>query len=267
MPGVGLSDVGELTFNLLGEPQRLRIAARTFIDNDWKLRLFTASIQTPTHELRWVGHRDGDDLVVAVSTPSGQTTKRFHDANGDMFVTGLSSWVAFHRLRVGQSGRGWVINPLALTPEPVFFHVRRRERLGEEDALVVETDLGGMSTESWVSPSGEVLKEISPLGWELRRLNAKEALAGTASASARLDLISMMSLPLDRPIGDPKQIAHLTLLLDGAGADQLTLARPWQTLLPQEALAAFGVATSHDLWWLIGLDRPTPPSGQPSLIH
>jgi transglutaminase-like putative cysteine protease len=259
MPGVGVIDQGQLTFTLLGAPQRLHVSARAFIDADWRLQEFDASLQAPAYHLQWVGRRLGEKLVMTVRTPESSITKALSDPTGGTFVTGLSSWAAFLRLRVGQSGRVWLLNPMALTPEPLYFTVRRMEPLDGREALVIETDVAGLSTTSWVTPDGEVLRETSPLGWELRRVSREEALTGQPDAASAPDLLSAMSVPIDRRLDEPARIATLTLLVEGVEGEELALARPWQRVLPPERLAEYARSAPSGPWCLVQLEAPKVP--------
>ena len=266
MPGVGVMDRGRLSFNLLGSPQQLEVSARAFIDADWRLQFFTTSIHTATHDLTFTGRRHGDELLVSMTTPTSSVAKRLQDPTGGAFVNGLSSWVAFHRLRVGQSGKAWVLNPLALNPEPVYFTVRRSEALDGKQALVVESDVGGMTTTSWVTPEGEVLKETSPLGWELRQEPRGQALQPPQTRSAALDLLSTTSVSVDRPIAHPERITRLTLLLEGVAGETLTIQRPWQHVLPTEQVPVEARRpTPQAPWCVVELHRPSLGQASPSL--
>ena len=262
VPGVEVSDAGRLSFNLLGAPQELDVNARAFIDADWRLQLFTASLRSATMDLSWAGRRHGDALDVIVKTPSSTFTKRLRDPTGSAFVNGLSSWAAFHRLRVGQSGTAWVMNPLAMNPEPVYFTVRRSEMVDGQMALVVESDVSGLAAVSWVTPEGEVLKETSPLGWELRRIDRKEALQPPSAAAPALDLLSTTSIPIDRAIEHPQDVARLILLVEGLGEDERLSDRPWQRALPKTRLSEYHRAPPAEPWCLLQLDRPAAPSSQ-----
>ena len=260
VPGVGVIDNGRLVFNLLGQPQQLEVRARAFIDADWRLQVFTASIQSPTQALRWVGRRHGEELMVTVTTPTSTVTKRLRDPTGSAFVNGLSSWAAFHRLRLGQSGKAWVLNPLALTPEPVYFTVRKREIVDGADALVVETDVSGLTTTSWVTPDGEVLRETSPLGWELRRESREQAMTHLFAQAPALDLLSATSVPVDRPIEEPERLERLTLLAEGLNPDGIAIQRPWQRVFAPEHLADYHRSAPASPWCLLQLDRPQQDS-------
>ncbi|MBI3997304.1 MAG: transglutaminase domain-containing protein [Candidatus Omnitrophica bacterium] len=259
IPGVSVTDRGRLVFNLLGAPQQLEVFARAFIDADWRLQTFTAEIRAAAYRLKWVGERHGDVLRLVVSTPGNTVTKWVRDPTGGAFVNGLSSWAAFHRLRVGQSGKAWVLNPLALSPEAVYFVVRRTDMIDGQEALVVETDVSGMTSTSWVTREGDVLKELSPLGWELRHETREYALAHTASTTPTLDLLSTAAVPLDQPLDDVAALTELTLLVEGVGAERLTVQRPWQQVLPAERLQQYRRAAPEGPWCLLQMTRPVRP--------
>ena len=259
VPGVGVIDRGRLAFNLLGVPQQLDIGARAFIDANWRLQVFSASVHSATSTLEWAGRRQGDALFLTAKTPSGTVTRRLYDPTGSAFVNGVSSWVAFHRLHVGQYGKAWVINPLALSPEAVYFSVRRREPMDGHDTLVVETDVSGMTTTTWVTPEGDVLKETSPLGWELRQEPRELAMQRVTELSPALDLLSAAAVPLDRPLEDPETITRLTLLVEGMPQESFTVQHAGQTLLPATALAQFLSPAPHAPWCLMRLEPQALP--------
>jgi hypothetical protein len=259
MPGIAVADRGELSFTLLGQPQRVALSARAFIDADWRLQEFEARLQTATHRMTWSGRRRGEVLHLTVATDGGSETVQLRD-QGNAFVVGLSPWTAFHHLAVGQWGNVWILNPLALRPEPVYFHVRALEMVEGRPALVVESDVRGLHATSWVTPDGEVLRETSPLGWELRR-ETRELAVGQAVRAPALDLLSMTAVPLDRPLGDPARMARLVLLIEGASPDAFEVRRPSQVPVDAAALAADGIRPPDGPWAAFALHRPAAPQG------
>ena len=236
VPGVEVSDRGRLSFALLGAPQQLDVSARAFIDADWRVQVFTASLRSSTMDMTWAGQRHGDALDITVKTPNATVAKRLRDPHGAAFITGLSSWAAFHRLRAGQTGTAWVLNPLAMNPEPVHFVVRRTERFENRTVFVVESEVSGLIATTWVTPEGEVLKESSPLGWELHQTSREDAMKSASESHATLDLLSMAAVPLDRPIDHPETVTQLTLLVEGLRPDDVPSDRPWQQVLGAEQL-------------------------------
>ena len=264
VPGVAVIDMGRLSFNLLGVPQRLEVRARAFIDADWRLQVFSASLRSSTQQLEWTGRRRGDGLEVTVTMPTGSVTKYLNDPTGSAFVNGLSSWAAFHRLRVGQSGKAWILNPLALSPEVVYFIVRRTETVEGTLTLVVETDVAGMTTTSWVTPDGRVVKETSPMGWELRSESQSQALREVHEDAPALDLLSTTSVPVDRSIASPEHVTMLTVLVEGSDGSRLA-TRPGQRVLSPDVLSRYHRPPPDGPWCVLQLQRLSAPVSSASL--
>lgn len=266
VPGVMMSDRGWLSFTLLGIPQRMTVSSSASLDAYWRLQRFSADMKTDAYRLRWSGVRDGDTLVMSVDTEQGQSRTRLRDPGQGMLVVGLSSWAAFHRLKVGQWGRLWVLNPMALKPEEIFFHVRAMEQLAGKDVLVIETECRGMTTTSWVTPSGDVIKEESPLGWQLVA-ESREHAVDMPKAGAELDLLSTLAVPISRPLDAPERIARMVWLVEGLACDDLLGGREGQTALAPEQLKQYQVDAPPGAWCLVELRRseaPAPGSVTPS---
>ena len=261
MPGVTVVDHGRLSFTLLGVPQRVDLTARAFIDADWRLQSFEAQLRTGAYVLSWSGHREGDSLVMVVDTGESSYTKRLQDPAGSTFVVGLSPWMSFHRLQVGQWGSVWLLNPLALNREEVYYHVRERTLLDGEDVLVIDTDFRGMTARSWVTPDGDVLREESPLGWELVQESREEAL-GSSWGTPTLDLLTTMAVPINRVFDDPTQVSRFVWLVHGIKAKDLLIKSPWQRILPPESLGTYGITPPDGAWCLIELRKPEHPESR-----
>jgi transglutaminase-like putative cysteine protease len=258
IPGMALVDRGHLTFSLLGEPQQLDLTMEAFLDADLKLQTFDAQLQTNTSRLHWSGQRAGDVLLLTAQTDGAPRTARLRDPRGQMLVTGLAPWSAFRQLAVGQWGRFAILNPLALQPEEVLFHVRGQETVQGQAALVIDTTIHGLTTTSWVTPTGEVLREQSPLGWELVR-EAQEQAVQLAADIPPLDLLSTTAVPFNRSVASPERVTRLVCLVQGISAEALSLQRPWQRLLPPERLAAYRVESPQGAWCLLELTRAAAP--------
>ena len=263
MPGVSMTDQGRVQLALLGLPQRIDLSATAFIDADLRLQEFTATVQTEAYRLKWTGYRQGDDLVLVLTTGESTVTRRLRDPAGNAMVGGFGSWLAFHELSVGQWGEAWLLNPLSLGPETVHFTVRREEAQSGERALVVETDVRGLTTTSWVTRDGRVLKEESPMGWMLIQEPPQVAMAMPTERTTPLDLLSTVAVPIDRPLPDPAALEQLVLLVEGAGPDAPVHDRSWQTVLPVETLAAYGRTAPARAWCVLQLRRAVVP-GRPA---
>jgi len=258
IPGFSIVDEGRLAFSLLGIPQVLQIHVRAFVDADYRLHHFVATVQAEGYHLKLSGRREGDTFLLVLSSPASSVSQRLRDPAGRIWVSGLSSWATFHQPQVGQRGRTWILNPLALKPEPVHFFVRRRETVNGQDAFVIETDYRGVTATTWITPEGIVLKETSPMGWDLVQEPMEQALTVPGKDTRPIDLLSTVAVSVDRRLEDPASLSSLTLLVEGVDAQAFRVdRRPWQELLPSEQLEIYGLKATATPWCLLRLTRPT----------
>ena len=260
MPGFSMMDRGHLLFTLMGTPQQIDVSSQAFIDADWRLQQFHAAILTERYRLQWSGKRHGEAMQLTMTSNDNTTTYRLHDPGGRAMVSGLSSWLSFHRLSVGQWGEVWLLNPISLKPEAVHFSARRKELFNGQEALVIETDVQGVTTTTWVTPDGQVLKEESPMGWTLLQESQADALRMPQGAA--VDLLSAVAVPIDRPLAHPEQLTELTFLLEGATAEALAVDRPGQIVLPPAALRPYRAQPPAGSWCLLQMHRATVPAHQ-----
>ncbi len=252
MPGVQLVDQGEMAFTLLGQPQIIQVRANGFIDADWRLQRFTAGLQSGDYTLQWSGKRVGETLHIRMASGQGSADSQLYDPTGSAFPAGLVSWTAFHHLKEGQWGKFTLLNPLAVRPDEAFFYVRRSELVDGQRALVVETEFRGLTTTTWVTPEGEVLRESSPLGWELRRISREQAIHTKLDAPA-VDLLTTTAVPLVAPLPLPEARAHMVWLIEGircADVPTTGAQRPW----PEATLRLS--QTPKDPSCVVALDAP-----------
>jgi len=264
IPGVSMMERGRMVFTLMGIPQQVDLSARAFIDADWRLQQFDAELQAEAYRFRWMGQREGETLVMTIRTGESQQTVRLRDPGGSALVVGLSPWTAFHRLRAGQWGSAWIVNPLALAPEQIYFHVRGLEQLEGQEVLRIETDFRGVTTTSWVTPDGEVLREESPLGWQLIRESREDALS-PLRGSPTMDLLSAVAVPIDRTFEHPERVTRLVYLIEGLTAEDLAVERVWQQVLPPETLTRYRAQPPSGPWCLLELRRPVFPVSVPEI--
>lgn len=271
VPGFSLVDHGRLHLSLLGQPHTVEIRADVFVDADYQLREFHATLHTPAYQIDFTGRRLGDELRWTMTTPTSTTTQRLHDPAGRLWISALSSWAAFQQLEIGQRGQVWLFNPLALQPESVAFRVTRKDVLDGQETLVIESDYRGIQAMTWITPEGTVLKESSPLGWELVQESMEDAIQVEAGSIEPIDVLSTTAVPIDRPLPDPDRLQRLTLLVEGKGAEAFRIdRRPWQVVADDDPLVDEARRTQAGAWCVIRLRRPlrdrpadSPPVGSP----
>jgi transglutaminase-like putative cysteine protease len=115
-----------------------------------------------------------------------------------------------------------IFDPATLRNSPVTLDVGRRElvRGGVTPipAFKVEMEFAGLRTTSWITDTGEVLREESPLGLITVRESPENARAMAVSGRMRVDLLAASSVVPQGgpPIGEPRDVRRLRLRLTGA---------------------------------------------------
>jgi transglutaminase-like putative cysteine protease len=116
---------------------------------------------------------------------------------------GLGASLALPRLAPGERARVETLDPLTLRVTSALVRALHEERLviaGEEvDALALEVDAGGFVTRAWVDRDGEVLRATTPLGLELERITAAEALRPVRGSGDQLLRLTAISPRGERP--------------------------------------------------------------------
>jgi hypothetical protein len=186
VPGLRLIDYGRMYFSLLGLEQVLELRAEAFIDSDYRIQSMEALLNTPSYKLSLSGSRKGDEFAITLSSPHARLTRSFKDPKDEIWISGLSSWAAFHKLAVGDKGSAWLLNPLSLSPEKAYFYVKGNDLIDGKKAIIIETDYRGIASTTWLASDGIVLKETSPMGWELQSEPMEKAISGLSAKAARL---------------------------------------------------------------------------------
>ena len=217
--GFDLEESGRLQMSLLGATTAATIRTTAHVDRDFALHAFEfSSIGTGPIEVRG---RIGGCICPSTSRPrAGSAPKSANDR-----ATGA---VVEHVAPAGNGGlvpgarHQWsIFDPATLRNSPVTLDVGKRELCAaapRRSAFKVEMAFGGLRTTSWITDTGEVLREESPLGLITVRESAENARAMAVSGRMRVDLLAASSVVPQGgpPIGEPRDVRRLKLRLTGA---------------------------------------------------
>jgi transglutaminase-like putative cysteine protease len=115
-----------------------------------------------------------------------------------------------------------MFDPATLRNAPVSVAVGRRELVRISDrplpAFRVELSFGGLQTTSWVTDTGEVVREESPMGLLTVAETQERAMAKAVSRSIQVDLLEAAAVvPQSKQrIEQPRDVERLRLRLEGA---------------------------------------------------
>src|SRR5687767_6359707 len=130
--------------------------------------------------------------------------------------------MASGRLVPGSEHLWTILDPATLSNAPVILKVGERSvvRTGKSvvPAFRIDMDFQGLRTTSWVTDTGDVVREESPLGLMTVRETAARAQGLAVSGRIQADLLTMSAVvPRTRQrIEDPRSVRRLRIRLEGA---------------------------------------------------
>jgi hypothetical protein len=220
--GFDLEESGRLQMSLLGATTAATIRTTAHVDSNFALRAFEFSLDPGTGPIEVRGRIAGLRLTLDVKTPSGVRSEDRELSEPPALSLNLSRRLANGGLVPGARHRWSIFDPATLRNSPVTLDVGKRELVRSSGtpmpAFRVEMEFAGLRTTSWITDTGEVLREQSPLGLITVRESPENARAMAVSGRMRGDLLAASSVvPQGRtPIGEPHAVRRMRLRLDGA---------------------------------------------------
>src|SRR5262244_2516323 len=192
--GFELEEDGRLQMALLGATTAATIRTTAHVDARFTLHAFEFSLDPGTGAIQVRGRINGRSLTLDVRTPSGSRTEQRELAEPPALSLNLSRRLASGGLVTGARHQWTIFDPATLRNAPVTVSVGRRELIrgagtAPLPAFRVEMEFAGLRTTSWVTDTGEVIREESPLGLITVRESAESARAMAVSRRIQVDLL------------------------------------------------------------------------------
>jgi transglutaminase-like putative cysteine protease len=228
--GFELQEDARLVMNLFGSTSTTTIHTTAWVDRDFVLRSFEFSLDPGTGPVRVRGavnapgsnREAGERLTVAI-TSGGQT--RTEDRRLDQApVISLNLWrlLATRGFEPGSRHQWTIFDPATLTNAPIDVRIGEREVVRTRDGIIpafrVDMAFKGLTTTSWVTDTGDVVREESPLGLMTLRESPEEAQGLAVPTRVQEDLLRMSAVVpvMSRRIDEPRDVRRMVLKLEGA---------------------------------------------------
>ena len=220
--GFGLEEDGRLQMSLLGATTAATIHTTAHVDANFALRAFEFSLDPGTGPTEVRGRVAGRQLTLSVTTTGGTRSEERELDEPPALSQNLSRRLANGGLVPGARYRWTVFDPATLRNAPVTVDVGKRELVRGNGvplpAFRVEMEYAGLRTTSWVTDTGEVVREESPLGLITVRESAERAQAMAVPSGVQMDLLEAAAVvpQMRSRIDEPRDVRRLRLRLDGA---------------------------------------------------
>ena len=226
--GFELQEDGRLQMLLLGQDTAARIRTTARVDTSFTLRSFDFSLDPGTGPVTVRGTVDGPSqtttwrLNLAITSGGVTRTESRELPEAPVVSQNLSRLLANRRLVPGTDHEWTVLDPATLQSAKVHIHVGDRGVVRANDTIVpafrVGMDFNGLQTTSWVTDTGEVVREESPLGLITVREPAERAQRLSVPGRIQADLLqaaAVVPVTTER-IDEPRDVRRLKLRLEGA---------------------------------------------------
>lgn len=234
--GFELQEDGRLQMSLLGARNVVSIRTTARVDRDFALRSFDFSLDPGTGGTRVRGEVQGRRLHLIVATAAGSHEQDRELPEPPVLTLNLPRRLADAGLEPGRRYTWTIFDPATLSSSPIVLTVGSRELVSgprrRVPAFRVETEYSGLRTTSWITDTGEVVLEKSPMGFETVRETQADAQTMAVPFNVRTDLLNASAIvPTGKgPIVEPRDVRLMRLRLTGAVIDATDVSGVGQSM-------------------------------------
>jgi hypothetical protein len=219
--GFELQEDGRLQMTLLGATTAARVRTTARVDRSFTVRSFEFSLDPGTGATEVRGVVDGTAVDLTVTTRAGTRTERRQLAEAPLLSLNVGRRLAAAGIRPGQRHELMVFDPATLRNAPMILTVGNREVVRREavpiPAFRVEMDFSGLRTTSWITDTGEIIREESPMGMITMRESPEQARAMAVPGQVRFDLLRLSAvMPRGRlRLDNPRDVKRVRMRVEG----------------------------------------------------
>jgi len=243
--GFDLEEDGRLQMALLGATTAATIRTTAHVDAKFELRGFEFSLDPGTGPIEVIGTISGGPertaLHLTVKTASGTRTEERVLSEPPALSLNLSRRLANGGLVPGARHHWTVFDPATLHNAPVTLDVGKREFVSGPGrpipAFRVEMEFSGLRTTSWVTDTGEVVREESPMGLITVRESPERARAMAVPIRLQTDMYESAAIvPITKErIDESRDVRRLRVRLDGVDLSSYEMDGVSQSATPGTA--------------------------------
>ena len=227
-----LQEDGQLQMSLLGSHTITMLRTTARVSRTFELQSFVFSLDPGTGPITVAGEVRDLTLNLSITSNGRSRTETMELAERPMLALNLVRRLADRGLTPGARHEWKVFDPATLRNSSVTVTVGEREVVRASGmplpAFRVEMEFAGLRTTSWITDTGEMVREESPLGFISVRETAETARALAVSGRIRQDLLEAAAVvpvmtPRLPPIADPRDVRRLRMRVEGADLSRADL--------------------------------------------
>lgn len=226
--GFELQEDGQLQMALLGAHTITTLRTTARVNRAFELQSFDFALDPGTGPIKIGGVVRALDLHISITSGGSTRTEVRRLAERPMLSLNLVRRLADNGLTTGSTHQWNVFDPATLRNAPVTVTIGEREVVRSANAPIpafrVEMEFSGLRTTAWITDTGEIVREESPLGFITVREPPERARALAIDGRIRRDLLEAAAVvpaiaprtPPLPPIDDPRHVRRLRMRVEGA---------------------------------------------------
>jgi transglutaminase-like putative cysteine protease len=224
--GFDLQEDGRLQMSLLGARNVVSIRTRAQVDRAFAVRTFEFTLDPGTGGTTVRGTIQGRRLHLTITTGAGAHEEYRDLTEIPVLPLNFPRRLADAGLRPGAHYAWTIFDPATLGSSLMTIEVGPRELVSVNrrrlPAFRVDANYAGLKTTSWITDTGEVVLEKSPMGFQTIRETQMDAQTLAVPFNVRNDLLTASAIvPTGkRLVVEPRDVRRLTLRLSGAVVDR-----------------------------------------------
>lgn len=220
-----------------GFPITVSIKTRAVTKPDLSLKAFVFDLQSGLVETRVTGRVDGRSLKLDLVTAGVRSSRTMSLDAVPTLPGSLSALLRKKPLKPGQRFSLPVIDPSTLSQKDMVVEVKGEDFVEMEGEAIpsyrLTTGYAGINVDLWVDDDGRILKQNTPLGWEMVRETREDALTRGWKSGVKIDVVQATSIKArGKSIPNPRDTRFLSVQLPEDVTDGLDLAGGRQRVNP-----------------------------------
>ena len=237
--GFELREDGRLQFSLLGAHTFAILKTTAHVDRSFTLKDFAFSLDPGTGPMTIKGRLDGRRLTLDVGGRGGSRTETRQLLEPPALMLSVGRRLAAEGLVAGTTRQWAVFDPATMKNAPVNIAIGDREVVAVGTrrpipAFRVDMTFSGITTTSWITDTGEIVREESPMGLITILETQDTAMALSVSNSMQNDMLQAAAIvprmARHMRIVEPRDVKKLRLRLVGVDLSNADAAGSGQTV-------------------------------------
>jgi hypothetical protein len=238
--GLTVENRTRMTLTMLHEQRTLNTHLYAHTDKEYTLKDFIVEIKTPGHATKVEGLIKGTRLELTSYSQGVPSTQIMTLKEKPYFPDALEEVMTKKNMKPGEEISIPYFDPVTQSSSSATIRMHEKEKVmvmnKEMSGMRVELNYIGINEVLWLDDDYRLIKRASPaMGIEMIPLSQEDALAEIEPTNA-FDLLSFVSIKLDRPIPDPRQLSYIKLALKAIEVEDFDLVDDYQILTEEEQI-------------------------------